>query len=97
MQRKPFNTPFAAMASAAVLTSVAPALAFDAVVVLPGNGTGNSAQGITTPGLVAGVTLFGADGAMAVAVPEPESYAMMLAGLVAVGWISRRSNTAAKT
>jgi hypothetical protein len=59
MQHKPFNFTFAAMASAAVLTAAVPALAFDAVVVLPGNGTGNPAQGITKPGLVAGVTLFG--------------------------------------
>ena len=53
---------------------------------------------LTVAGLASGLTanlLYSADGVQinVVAVPEPETYAMLVAGLLAVGWVARRRRT----
>lgn len=58
MQRKHFSATLAALVSAVLFAATAPAMAFDAVVVLQQPGTGNPAQGSTTPGLIPGAVFF---------------------------------------
>jgi hypothetical protein len=50
---------------------------------------------LTVGGLASGLTanlLYSADGVQlnVVAVPEPETYAMLIAGLLTMGWVARR-------
>jgi hypothetical protein len=61
------------------------------------NYTGRFAT-ITVAGLASGLTanlLYSAEGVQinVAAVPEPETYAMLMAGLLAVGWVARRRRT----
>ena len=45
-----------------------------------------------TPDLGVEITALDVVGFTLAAVPEPETYAMMLAGLAALGWLARRRN-----
>jgi probable HAF family extracellular repeat protein len=59
----------------------------NSLVSLPGGGVLTEAQGINNLGQVAVIS-------SPIPIPEPETYAMMLAGLGLLGFIARRRKTA---
>ncbi|MCZ4313861.1 FxDxF family PEP-CTERM protein [Comamonadaceae bacterium G21597-S1] len=89
------GTPGAATATYAVASGTASSMAFSSVLTPAGSYFFN-VTGFVTPGVSLGAAYSGALSVAAAPIPEPESYAMLLAGLGVMGAIAVRRNKAKK-
>jgi hypothetical protein len=89
------GTPGAPGAAMAVASGTASSLAFSSTATPAGSYYFN-VTGYVTPGVSLGAAYSGALSVVAAPVPEPESYAMLLAGLGVMGGIAMRRNKAKK-